>query len=79
VAIVVDVSADTLVKVTPSVDVCHCHVDAAEVFHVPLVAVRLTPINVWPEMTGATVFMGGTSPGVRPLPEVVDAPASVPR
>ena len=60
----------------PSVDVCHCHVDVPEDPHVPLAADNVVPMMGNPEITGANVFTGATTPGVVPDPAMVDPPVS---
>jgi hypothetical protein len=70
---VVVISPEISVKVTPSVDDCHWNVDAPLVAHVPPVAVNVAEINVAPAMTGAVELTGATRPGVAPLPAIVEA------
>jgi hypothetical protein len=60
------------VYVTPSVENCHVHVFAPDVAHVPPVAVYVAPTAAAPAIVGAVLLDGAISPGVIPLPAVVE-------
>ena len=50
--------------------------DEPLVAQVPPVAVNVAPTAAVPEIVGAVEFTGATSPGVIPLPAVVEPPVN---